>query len=242
MDTNLGLATQPLRFLCSCRPDLSLSEAKDVTVTENGPRFTMRSQQPKPNPWSRSLTQKRLVRIYISWSEIVVIAYHCICRCWRSSRIHHVEIFSIHFFWVADSSTILVFLLGNRSHRSHRSYLEMQAWISQPWTLTSVFSLCHTSFMTSMILNRQLVQLLDLEAFSGCPKSAASGKKKRDECCWNQNQVLLVKFWILDNAGGKGHPTELTVEKASLPQKAGRLYVFCLDFPLGSNTSVCEMD
>jgi len=32
--------------------------------------------------------------------------------------------------------------------------------------------------MTSMILNRQLVQLLDLEAFSGCLKSAASGKKK----------------------------------------------------------------
>ena len=46
MDTNLGLATQSLCFLCACRPDLSLSEAKDVTLTENGPRFTMRSQQP----------------------------------------------------------------------------------------------------------------------------------------------------------------------------------------------------
>ena len=46
MDTNLGLATQSLRFWCACRPDSSLSEAKDVTLTENGPRFTMRSQQP----------------------------------------------------------------------------------------------------------------------------------------------------------------------------------------------------
>ena len=103
-----------------------------------------------------------------------------------------------------------------------------EAWISQPWTLTLVFSPRHTSFMTSMILNRQLVQLLDLEAFSSCPKSAASGKKKRDECCWDRKQVLLVKFWIVDNAGGKGHPTEITVEKAAPSTKTGRFHVFCL--------------
>lgn len=59
---------------------------------------------------------------------------------------------------------------------------------------------------------------------------------RKSETSAAENQVLLVKSWIVDNAGGKGHPTELTVEKASLPRKAGRFHVFCLDCPLGSNT------
>ena len=73
MDTNLGLANSVVVFFV-CHPDLSLSEAKDVTLTENGPRFTMRSQPNLAHPWSRSSKQKSLVSMgIVEWCHAIYL-------------------------------------------------------------------------------------------------------------------------------------------------------------------------